>query len=82
MGIEVLQAPKGSRGKVPQQHAGQFNLPPEFDQNKWSAMWVEDGPAVQEAAQREWIQGAEVQMTADGWEVWKDKEKKVPWPQR
>lgn len=73
MGIQIEEAPKGRR--TVEQHAGQFNLPPDFDQKKFAAYWVEDGPAVQEASQREWIAGAG-QMTADGWEVWKDKDKK------
>lgn len=73
MGIEVLQGPKGSR--VADQNAAEFNLPPEFDRQKWSAYWVEDGPKVQEVAQREWLNGAS-NVTADGWEVWKGPDKK------
>jgi hypothetical protein len=74
MGIQVLEAPKGQR-QILDQNAAEFNLPPEFDRKKWAAYWVEDGPKVQEVAQREWLNGAQ-NVTADGWEVWKDQNKK------
>jgi hypothetical protein len=50
--------------------AGPFTLPANFDTKQHAAKWVKKGPAVQAAAEREYILGT--RMTADGWAVWKD----------
>lgn len=65
MAIQLLAGPAGSHSA-----AGPMNLPPSFDKEKFAAKWVKEGPDVQAAAEREWILGTN--LTADGWEVWKD----------
>lgn len=72
MGIQILKAPAGSGGETP----GPLNLPVSFDRKKWAAKWVKEGPAVAAAAEREWIPST--QMTADGWEVWRDSSTNKP----
>lgn len=69
MGIQVLQTPAGSN-----EAPGPLNLPPSFNRKKHAAKWVKEGPAVRAAAEREYLHGTN--LTADGWEVWKDEEGK------
>jgi hypothetical protein len=66
MGIQLLSAPLGVGNEAP----GPMNLPMAFDRKKSAAKWVKQGPAVDAAKEREWIAGT--QLTADGWNVWKD----------
>lgn len=70
MGIQVIQGPGVALGETP----GPLNLPAGFDRKKWAAKWVKQGPSVEAAAEREWIPGTKV--TADGWQVWRDSQKK------
>lgn len=72
MGIQVIQGPGVVLGETP----GPLNLPPSFDRKKFAAKWVLQGPAVDAAAEREWIPGTKV--TADGWQVWRDPSTKKP----
>lgn len=51
-----------------------FNLPPDFESDKWASKWVENGPEVQEAAQPVYLQHANA--TATGWSIWKGEDKK------
>lgn len=71
MGIQLISAPKGSPSNEP---PGPMSLPAEFDRKKFASKWVKQGPAVDAAREREWIPGT--QLTADGWEVWKNEEGK------
>lgn len=70
MGIEIISAPQAAMGETP----GPLNLPPEFSRKKYAAKWVKEGPSVAAAAEREWIPGTKA--TADGWEVWRNSDKK------
>lgn len=65
MGIQVLKQP------LSEVDAGQFNLPPEFDRKKYASQWKKMGPEVEQARERQPILGAH--LTADGWEIFKDK---------
>lgn len=70
MGIQIHKSP-GGQAVVP---PGPLNLPESFDGKKYAAKWVKVGPAVQAAAEREWIPGTSA--TADGWLVWRDSSNK------
>lgn len=72
MGIKVIRMPKGAAGETP----GPLNLPVAFDRKKFASKWVKEGPAVAAAAEREWIPSTN--MTADGWDVWRDPETNKP----
>lgn len=73
MGIQMISMPKGKRFSA-QDGAGPLPLPDTFDREKFAAKWVKQGQAVEVAKEREWIVGT--QLTADGWEVWKDEDDK------
>ena len=72
MGIQIIKSPAGSGNETP----GPLVLPVAFDRKKHAAKWVKEGPAVAAAAEREWIPST--QMTADGWEVWRDPQTNKP----
>lgn len=73
MGIEILSVPRGTRQIT---SAGPLTLPVGFDHKKHAAKWVRVGPMVAAAAEREHLVGTE-NVTADGWQVWKDGENAV-----
>jgi hypothetical protein len=68
LGIEKFTAPSGFVNR------GRFSLPPEFDSQKFSAKWVEHGPKVVMAQDKEVIQSEGVRVP--GWAVWKDSKGK------
>lgn len=70
MPIIMHKSPTGAGPIQP----GPLMLPPWFDSKKYAAKWVKVGPAVQAAAEREWIPGTS--LTADGWIVARDSSKK------
>lgn len=70
MAIQLIQGPKGQATPAP----GPLSLPAAFDRKMHAAKWVKEGPEVDAAAQREWLLGT--QLTADGWEVWRDAQNK------
>lgn len=65
LGIEKFTAGAGFVDR------GRFPLPTGFDSRQFSAKWVEHGPKVSMAQEREIIQSEGV--TVPGWQVWKDK---------
>lgn len=69
MGLELLSSPEG------QVDAGIFNLPPDFDQNKYAAEWVEEGQ-VGMKQQRQTL--AQTGLSADGWQIWRKETKDKP----
>lgn len=70
MAIEIISKPLRDLGETP----GPLTLPVAFDRKKFAAKWVLEGPAVDAAAERQYIPGTH--MTADGWDVWRSPEGK------
>lgn len=70
MAIQLIQGPQGQAVAAP----GPMSLPAAFNAKLYAAKWVKEGPDVAAAAQREWLLGT--QLTADGWEVWRNVDNK------
>lgn len=70
MSIQILKSPIAGHSD-----AGLFNLPPTFDTTKFAAEWVEEG---QVAFKRQRQVIPQANATADGWEVWRLKQKDAP----
>ena len=69
MPIEILQQPES------EVDAGIFNLPKDFDREKYATCWKLAGNAVEKAKERQVLIGT--RLTADGWEVYTEKGKPV-----
>jgi hypothetical protein len=67
MGIQILNVPQIKK----QTGAGPLTLPAGFNHELHAAKWVKNGPDVLASKEREHIIGTE-NVTADGWQVWKD----------
>lgn len=64
MALEIIEKP------ATEPDMGMFNLPPEFDREKYAAKWVKKGHEVEAARQRQTLIGAG-NVSADGWQVYK-----------
>lgn len=69
MGIEFMSGP------TQEVSAGIFSLPTEFDREKHAAQWSKVGADANKAIERQHLIGTK--LTADGWSIYKDQEKKV-----
>lgn len=67
MAIQIHKEPIGYN-----MAAGPLTPPKEFNFRIHAAKWVKEGQEVEAAGSREYLLGS--QYTADGWQVWKDKE--------
>lgn len=63
-GLTALEGP--ARGNL---SSHKFSLPANFPSDKYASKWVEDGPEVQEAQQKQVI--AQANVAADGWQVYR-----------
>lgn len=68
MAIEILSVPRNQSQIT---SAGPLTLPVGFDSKLHAAKWVKTGPLVAAAQEREHLVGTN-NVTADGWQVWKD----------
>ncbi len=68
MPIEMLRGPASS------QTAGMFSLPTCFKTEKFAAQWSKVGPDADKAMEKQHIIGTN--LTADGWQIYRDKDKK------